>query len=106
MPNRPRRKLRRRSRDSYPGSMISRYMRSPYDPDNSRNFWGYIVSRTIASPPRSGAGRWLAWLLALTFVSIAVFGIVFGDGVTVVVGIVFGIAGVVVLLRRIGGSSR
>ncbi|HEX5167116.1 MAG TPA: hypothetical protein VFV93_17050 [Thermomicrobiales bacterium] len=105
MPDRPRHKRRRRLRGGYPETMFSRYLRSPYDPDNSRNMWGYIVGRTLANPPRRGAGRWFAWIQALVLCASGIAGITFGldgDLLPLAFGILFGIAGIVVLSRLIG----
>ena len=89
--------------------MISRYTSSPFDPDNSRNFWGYVVSRTFANPPSSGAGRWFAWIMALSMIAVAVVPLAIGapgDAISWLITIIFGIAGVVLILRLLGGPSR
>jgi hypothetical protein len=89
--------------------MINRYLRSPYDPDNSRNMWGYVVARNLANPPRSGAGRLFAWLQALILCGIGVAGVsagLVGNWLWLVFGIVFGGAGVVVLSRLVGSRRR
>jgi hypothetical protein len=109
VPRRRKRKPRRRSRDTYVETITNRYLRSPYDPDNTRNFWGYSVSKTIGSPPRSGPGRWFAWLICASFLIMAGAMIAFGglrDGLALAMVIVSGIIGVVLLLRLLGSRAR
>ena len=65
--------------------------------------------RTIATPPRSGAGRWFAWLMAVSFIGVAAFMLALGsagDGVTLLWVIVFGVVGVVLLLRLVSNPTR